>query len=135
MATKQGLTSLLLLAAVVLPVVTAFGWTVSPAVRAWVATTTLAIEVDAYQLESAGGVSDVKRTVQNHFRNYDVYIPTTDIVAVLDGYSESHTRLEKMLRAACGKGVLYVWVPIRYRLPVIGDRISEWCWKPKVSVR
>lgn len=69
-----------------------------------------------------------RRNIQKHFLNLDTYIPMEDIVIPLAS-AEVDSRLKKLMRNACGKGTIYVWIPLKFRWPLTGERVVDWCWK------
>lgn len=68
---------------------------------------------------------DVQRKVQKHYLDYGIYIPLDDIILNQDENS-AITQLS-LLEQVCGEGTLYIWVPIRIRIPVLGEKVLEWC--------
>lgn len=68
----------------------------------------------------------LKRSIQQHFSSYETYIPVED-VHILDDGAQEQERLAFLLHRACGPGKLFVWVPLRFRIPVLGSRVFEWC--------
>lgn len=66
-----------------------------------------------------------KRLVQQHFLKYGIYIPIDDITVKDVGIEADSYQL--MLQQSCGSGKLFVWVPLKFRLPLIGEKILEWC--------
>lgn len=116
------------------PIVATIIWTVFPSLSAAVAIAKLSRE--PVQLSDPAGVEEtlaIKRQIQRHFLDYSVYIPTEDIVIFQDGESKN-TRLETLMTKACGRGSLFVWVPFKIALPFYGEKVFEWCWKPKLQV-
>ena len=110
-----------------LPVILVLVWSFEPSIRAMLAV--MAFPSSGSELAESN-VQEAKRTIQNHFRKYDVYIAVTDIVAILDSYSDDNNQVRDWTESVCGSANLYVWVPLRVRLPLIGDKVTEWCWKP-----
>ncbi len=84
----------------------------------------------SYNLPDFSSVSslnylDTKRKVQKHYLDYGIYIPIDDIIMNQDENNET-THLS-LLEQACGKGIMYIWVPLRFRIPVLGEKVLEWC--------
>ncbi len=70
----------------------------------------------------------IRRSIQKHFLGYGVYIPLEDIVLPKES-TNSQDKLTFLMRNACGQAKLYVWVPLKIRLPYFGGKTWEWCWK------
>lgn len=80
---------------------------------------------DSSLLNSSDLELQKKRLVQQHFLKYGIYIPLDDIIVnVNDRVVEPYRTL---LSKSCGHAELYVWVPLKFRLPILGDKIVEWC--------
>jgi hypothetical protein len=117
------------------PIVATVIWTIFPSISSAVAIAKLS----GHQFELAATAGDleaqtIKRQIQRHFLDYSVYIPTEDIVIFQDGESKN-TRLETLMTKACGRGSMFVWVPFKIALPFYGEKVIEWCWKPKLQVQ
>lgn len=68
---------------------------------------------------------DGQRFIQRHFLSYGVYIPLEDIV--IRGMTSVEPTLVPLMQQSCGEGRAYVWVPLRFQLPVVGEKVLEWC--------
>lgn len=115
--------------ALVLPTVLALGWSVAPAVRAGLA----AALMNKPALDDTNGpqlTTALKRKIQKHFLDHTVYIPLEDIVLAHNSDDEKDS-LTLLMQKACGRGKLYIWIPLKFRLPIVGEKVFEWCWKPK----
>ncbi|WP_159455058.1 hypothetical protein [Pseudobacteriovorax antillogorgiicola] len=66
-----------------------------------------------------------KRKIQRHYLDYGIYIPIDDIILDLEG--GTNIAQLKMLRKACGAGQTFVWIPLRFRFPMLGEKVFEWC--------
>jgi len=130
-APPSRLRTVVLLCLFLLPSVVAFSWSSLPAIQTVIAAITLHVE----STEGAFG-SDVdlrvRRSVQQHFLGYNTYIPLDDILILSDD-SSAPERLPFLVRRACGNGKLFVWVPLTFRIPLLGYRVFEWCMKPKMK--
>jgi hypothetical protein len=105
------------------------GWSLYPSLKIfWAANrfrhtqVAKAIRTDAPELEDR-----LVRGVQKHFLRYGFYIPSEDIVLnsknkILDKEFLSH------LKKSCNHGKLYVWIPLRVRVPLFGEKVLEWCF-------
>ena len=68
---------------------------------------------------------ELKRSIQGHFLSHRIYIPTDDIII---RKSESNDlEILKLLAETCGLADIYIWVPLHYRLPLVGEQTLEWC--------
>lgn len=68
---------------------------------------------------------DGQRLIQRHFLTFGVYIPLEDIV--IRGMSSEEPTIVPLLEQSCGEGQAYVWVPLRFQLPIVGEKVLEWC--------
>lgn len=68
-----------------------------------------------------------RRKIQKHFTNTGIYVPMEDIVFTQTKKKDS--RLHLLMHKACGPGKIYVWVPLKFKWPIFGERVFEWCWK------
>lgn len=143
---KQNLKSALLRVAFALallaPAVGATVWSCFPAARAYYASHVF--ELPAMSEQEWGDASktiELRRQMQKHFLSHNIYIPMEDIV-VSSGADEasgsgSETRgpanISALMQKACGRGRLYVWIPLKIRVPITGEKVIEWCWKPHAS--
>lgn len=117
----------------ILPWILAAAWSSLPALRAFVATQDASLPTMSDQdWDDSQQTMALRRGLQKHFLSHDVYIPMEDIVVTAptenaDGAAED---LGMLMQKACGRGRLYVWIPLKWRIPVIGEKVLEWCWKP-----
>jgi hypothetical protein len=79
--------------------------------------------------------TELKREEQRYFLSYGIYLPLDDIM-FQDELIENGARHGDSLRSSCGgakSGVTWaIWLPLKFRWPLIGERVSEWCWKPTI---
>lgn len=66
-----------------------------------------------------------QRKIQRHYLDYGIYIPIDDIIVNRGG--DTNPSLIKMLERTCGRSPIYIWVPIRFRVPLAGEKVFEWC--------
>lgn len=116
------------------PIAATLVWTFFPSIRSATAVAKFQSAGQTYRLQDEESVLAVKRQIQRHFLDYSVYIPTEDIVVLLD-VEAKNTRLESLMTKACGKGTFFVWVPFKIALPFYGEKVIEWCWKPKLQAQ
>ncbi len=77
-------------------------------------------------------VLELRRQIQKHFLANRVYIPLDDIVAPAPTEAEPGDAL-LLMQKACGRGRLYVWIPLKFKVPLTGEKVIEWCWKPQTK--
>lgn len=80
--------------------------------------------------------TEFRREEQRYFLDFGIYIPMEDIMYVdeLAGGAKSYA---EVLEGACGglksdRG-LAIWLPLKIKVPLIGERVKEWCWKPNIQ--
>jgi len=118
---------LLFFTILLVPIALAIWVSSSQAVRAISATFTLSWPIisqhvdDDYFLEA-------RRNIQAHYRQFGVHLPIEDIV-ILGDDKDLQDQLTFLMRKACGQGNIFIWVPLKFNLPILGTRIVEWCWK------
>ena len=79
--------------------------------------------------------TEFRRQEQQYFLDFGVYIPLDDIMYV-DQLASGGQRYAKALDRHCsglkpGRGFA-IWLPIKIKIPLIGERVSEWCWRPNI---
>ena len=117
-----------------LPLLFALLWSCKPALYALAASFTFEPrEYSSIEWEQNTSQLDFGRSIQKHFRKFDIYIPLDDIMY----RPHSPTYQEKLflqLDQACGHGNVYVWVPLYFRFPLKGNKALEWCWIPQLKI-
>jgi hypothetical protein len=114
----------------ILPTLGAAFWSVQPNVRAMMAVRALnpprLTDNAANDPEAA---LQYKRDIQRVFSGSGIHVPLEDIE--LGKTADNGTsRIQGLNSKACGGGAdLYVWLPIRFRLPVVGERVIDRCWR------
>ena len=70
-------------------------------------------------------IIELKRLVHQHYLSYSIYIPLDDIVI----YDQRRVEqpLISLLQQSCGAGSAYIWVPLKLQLPLLGEKVWEWC--------
>ena len=81
-------------------------------------------------------ITDFKRDEQRYFLEYGVYIPLEDMMFVQQ-LTEGGERYGNALIKSCsglrpGSGFA-IWLPLKTRWPLLGERVLEWCWKPPMQ--
>ncbi len=118
-----------------IPIAAAATWSLLPSLRAAVAVTKFSqITISASDLSTEESAVTVKRQIQRHFLDYSVYIPIEDIVIIAPDKKEDN-RMESLMTKACGRGSLFVWIPLKISLPFYGEKVHEWCWKPSIQIK
>lgn len=77
--------------------------------------------------------TDFRRSQQKYFLDYGIYVPLEDIMYV-DQLPSGGERYADALISSCaglrpGDGIA-IWLPLKIKLPLIGEKVREWCWKP-----
>ncbi len=128
---RKSYVRLCLLLLLLLPSLGVAFWTVAPSVKAVVAAYMITpVAMPGQPFDDLGWV-DFRRQLQKHFSSYGLYIPMEDII--ISDADLVGQELPQFMRAACGDGLLYVWIPLKMRLPVYGSVVWDWCWVPKVA--
>lgn len=110
-------------------------WTTHPAFLAATAYLTLS-PLESASLTAAFDLDHEKfllgRKVQLHFLKYRIYIPIEDIsftnpsqdisIEIDPGNLSEET-------TSCNSRKPLIWVPFRFKVPVIGERVIQWCLK------
>lgn len=77
----------------------------------------------------------IRRKEQRYFLDHGIYIPLEDII-VGDGLNQldkpSFASLAKACRGLKRGRDIAIWLPIKMKVPFLGERVQEWCWKPDV---
>lgn len=127
--TKQFALILLLVA----PLAAAVTWTIEPSFRTLLATMTYQSEPlteDVYDNYEQN--LNLKRQIQKHFLNFKIYIPLEDIVTI--GPNSKEKMMQEIMARSCGKANIYVWTPLGFRLPFLGQKFIDRCWKPTIQI-
>ena len=108
-------------------------WSCWPSLQAMVASRRYtAPRITEQDWRDGGKSTELRRQIQRHFLSYNVYIPLEDIVVTGDDGPEA-SELSLLMQKACGRGRLFVWIPLIFRFSITGEKVFEWCWKPQVS--
>lgn len=107
------------------PVLACIVWSCFPALKAVVAAGILDFRKEAV-LGDGDSPLEHKRRLQKHFLSHDVYIPLSDITLANGESSLDQQRLFSM-RKICGQGKIFVWIPLKFRFPILGEKVVEWC--------
>lgn len=114
----------------------AFCWSVSDSLKVFWATNRhpLVAKSSLELVEPAR--TEFKRSEQKYFLNYGIYVPLEDIMYA-EQLPNGGARYAEALRRSCsgmqvGSG-LAIWLPLKVVLPLLGERVIEWCWKVPVQ--
>ena len=113
----------------VAPIFGAVLWSIEPALR----TAAVVYAFDAsknIQIEKLDpwGQLKLRRDIQRYLSDRDTYIPQEDIDWKDEGLLATQDT-SRAMQNRCGQARLLVWVPLRFKLPIIGEKVIEWCWK------
>lgn len=120
--------SLLGLVGMIFPLVLALGWTTWPALQALYAVVSFPnLDARDDELRDEQRLLEIRRMVQKALLAKDLYVPVEDVV-VGTQVPGTGQRFQLLMLKACGRGKLHVWIPLRLKWPLIGERIYEVCW-------
>jgi len=112
-----------------IPIILCVTLSCSPAILAIAGAWTLNIDHSKIsETASQQELLTIRRKIQKHFLGMKTYIPMEDILIPQDSV-KTDDRLKKLMRKACGKGTIYIWIPLKFRWPLSGDKVMDWCWK------
>ena len=122
---------LLLLA---LPSFGALVWSVLPAMSAVKAVASFPVlNFKDDELRDEKRFHELRRAVQRHFLDAGMYIPLEDVVAGTKSPTASQ-KTALIMQKACGRGKIHVWIPVQFRLPVVGSKVVDWCWNASAKL-
>jgi len=112
----------------VLPSVGAIVWSAMPALSAAVAVGTFpSLNYKDDDIRDEKKFHELRRSVQKHFRDAGLYIPLEDIIAGTRA-PDAPQKTAVIMQKACGRGKIHVWIPLQFRLPLVGSKVVDWCW-------
>ena len=131
MGRLKGLAHTLLM---IFPVAAACLWTCWPALRAIHA-------ASIYDSPSIGKVESLdpfgalqfRRSIQRHFSDHGVYVPIEDI-QIVDPQDPREVMFSLARQNQCDRARLHAWIPLRFKWPIFGEKVVEWCWKLQAKV-
>lgn len=124
---------LILLVLLIAPTIAALVWAGWPSVMAIAGVMTHEpLKLADDDLVDTSRVFATKRSIQKHLLHFGTYVPIEDIVTASPRDVASGD-LSLLMQKACGRGKVFVWIPLRIRLPIVGERVYEWCWKPQLQ--
>ena len=141
MATAKGshyiqsrlITPLLLILFMVPPFLAAIYYSTHKAVAALIACQQLQVQNnEALKELSPKALVEYKRKIQQHYRHYQIYLPLEDIVvnAQLNENPDSF-KLSASLQENYGASQVYLFIPLRFHLPFVGENVIEYVFKPQ----
>ncbi len=129
---NRELRRLLYAVALIAPTIGAATWSSLPALTAaWAMLSFKAPEMSKEDWLDPARTLELRREIQKHFLGHTVYIPLEDIIAPPAG--DNHDDLALLMQKACGRGRLYIWIPLRFKVPLTGEKVIEWCWRPQTK--
>ena len=117
------------------PILAAFIWSAHPSALAAWALIDAPLFTSKYSDDPDPQTNrqNLRRQIQRHFLRHYIYIPLDDIVSINSDPIPADDTASLVMQKACGRGRLFVWIPFKIRLPVIGEKVFEWCWKPQTK--
>lgn len=82
------------------------------------------------------GRTEFRRSLQKYFLESGIYIPLEDVMFVdqlANGGKNYSVALKENCSGLTGERGLAVWLPLKIRVPLIGERVKEWCWRPSLQ--
>jgi hypothetical protein len=76
-------------------------------------------------LSSSQHTLEQQRSIQQHYLSYGVYIPIDDIV--VDARQQLMGPMASLMPKVCGSGRAFVWIPLPLHIPLVGEKVIEWC--------
>ncbi|MEZ4743071.1 MAG: hypothetical protein R3B45_11590 [Bdellovibrionota bacterium] len=135
-AAKKRIIKKLQIVIMLLPMFGALWWSVQPALVSLLAATTLKIQpISQDEWNDSSIEPEIRRQVQFHFLRYKIYIPMEDIFIKNQVSKLEKKRASLLMTKACGHANLYVWLPLKFRIPFLGAKFMEWCWKPIFDIQ
>ncbi len=119
---------------ILLPHLAALGWSAYPSLVAIAGVITSPVVISKKgEWNDEGQSLQLRRKLQKHFLKHYTYIPLEDIAT--DTYLAIHDPISlAAIQKVCGRGRLYIWIPLKVNLPMQGEKVFEWCWKPEVKI-
>jgi hypothetical protein len=80
--------------------------------------------------------TEFRRKEQRYFLDSGIYIPLEDIMFV-DQLAKAGKSYTTALKENCSdlndvRG-LAIWLPLKIKIPLLGERVQEWCWRPNLQ--
>jgi hypothetical protein len=80
--------------------------------------------------------TEFRRKEQRYFLESGIYIPLEDIMFV-DQLAKAGKSYSKALKENCSdlndERGLAIWLPLKIKIPLLGERVQEWCWRPNLQ--
>lgn len=114
-----------------LVIILGFLWSFLPSMQALCAYATLA----PMTLPQTGDLHSVDpfttaRKIQLHFLKFRIYIPLEDIM-VGPNPAQTHdlgtSNETKSSSFGCIHDTNIMWIPLKYKVPILGERVLQWC--------
>lgn len=71
----------------------------------------------------------IKRQIQKHYLNYNKYVPIENIF-----FTNKTSPLYPAIQKNCGDSLLYVYIPLKFRIPIIGFINKNKCFKLDLKI-
>jgi len=120
----------------ILPSIGAATWSVLPALNSIYASLLIKLpNMSKETWDEPGSAEQLRRKMQIHFLDHNIYVPMEDIVINNNTPDIEVKRLHLLMDKSCGRANVYVWLPLKFRIPFMGNKLVEWCWKPTVNIQ
>ncbi len=119
----------LLITLMIVPILGATLWTIQPSFATLLAVRTFQpAPLSTADANDPEALLQYKRDIQRHFAGSSIHVPLEDIAVRQTAY-DSLSRIQALNSKACGgKADLFLWLPLRFRLPVVGEIVFDRCW-------
>jgi hypothetical protein len=125
--------SYLFLGLIVFPFCGAGLYSVGPAFRTLYAISTFDVsKVSDFETLDPSDRLKARRHLQRYLSDHNAYVPLEDIGWEDEGLVRESASGWAMQRH-CDRARLHAWVPLRFKIPIIGEKVVEWCWKPQTK--
>ena len=116
-----------------LPLLAAMCWSCYPAFfTVWAIATAPDLTLGQMEWQDQNQTLALRRKLQRHFLAHSVYLPLEDIT-MAPGPNAASDDPSLLMQNACGQGRLLVWLPFKVTVPIAGEKVIEWCWKPQTN--
>jgi hypothetical protein len=115
----------------IIPILTAVAFSFHDALRVILFVEAMPpLERSLVESKSQESLKETRQKIQSYFLENDLYLPFEDIFSIYDESMKIEYGVH--IQKACGQGKLFVWVPLKIKLPLFGEKVVEWCWKPRI---
>lgn len=122
----MSLKAYLIRTSLLIPIIILLTWSFFPIVKTFFATSSIT------RLQKNGIIysplNEQKRKLQFHFSRYGIYVPFNDIISK-SSLLITEQKIYKDHIKIFGRSNIYIWLPLKIRIPLLGEKVYEWCFK------